>query len=395
MRLGIVVLLAAGLAGCGDPVRPTPPPCDASYLATGTTAIIVAGRSAPLIDTAAYVALTPTQAPVSWKSSNTGVVAIVGDEIQGKSAGTAQLTATSCNLTEVVSARVIPTGYALTFLPEQFSATGFSDSGHVVGQIGTENWLWRDGVLTSLGDCRPVDVNDFGVVVCAGTGPRTWQDGAATVRDTSALEARAINDSGHVLLAPTVTGAAWRWISPEARVNAGSFLYGTAMGLNNRGDAIGLGGDALYPDGSLYRADGTRHSLGGFGRWSHALSLNDNGDVAGRAEHMSGGGQRPVAVWWRWPSYEPAMLRSFAGSGPANAVAEDAVGINDARQVIANGRHGGVLYSEGRLGLLTYMLADPQWSVTVARHINNRGQIVASVQNTATMQTRLALLSPP
>ena len=402
-EVALMALISASSAACnGDTQGPTQPDCKAANLAMKHSAIVVRGRTIPLRASASKADDAGSVAKVSWRSSNEDVASVIGDTaLEAKSSGITLLTATACDLKDTTSVLVLGTGYSVTTLTVGVPIS-LSDSGHVVGYGpgSARQWIWRAGVVTEMAGCLPRDVNDFGVVLCIARGPTTWHAGARAQRDTfSLMISVAINDSGHVLLAPTSTGNALRWLAPGTTEHAGGFLFGQALAMNNAGDVIGLGGDTGYPDGTLYTRGGVGHTLTGFGRWSNARSLNEATDVVGNAEYMGPCGitacQRPVAVWWPAATRSATLLRTYVGSGPPSDMATMAVAINDAKHIVANGSAGGMVYADGRLGVLSHMVADPELEVTETHDINNRGVILATVKNRTTGAMAVVLLSPP
>lgn len=398
-RLALLASACALGVACSNWFEPTDF-CRADYLLSEHTDVLARGRRVP-VSAQLYRILTPDSvARRRWGSSNTAVLRVHGDgSVEGVSAGSAVLTVRACNLTEAFAVQVIANGYSTTFLGEGTVGVALNDSGEVVGldsPSATSGWLWRKGTRTATQGCRPRDLNNSARVLCAGTGPTTWSAGTLTVHDTVNRLSIAINDSGHVLTHNTggSGAAAIRWRGPGDHVESGQ-RFMSVSGMNARGDVVGAGGfDMLYPDAWVWRVGSGSQALPGFGRYSSAGDINASGVVVGVSEYMNGGGtNKYVAVMWS-PSGVTSFLRDFEGAFP-NPLATGAVGINDDGLVIANGSMGGVLWTQGKLGILTHMLSDPDWQVLTAQRINARGQILASVRNTATGQTGAAILSPP
>lgn len=168
--------------------------------------------------------------------------------------------------------------------------------------------------------------------------------------------------------------------------------------MNNRGDVIGYRADALYPDVVFLSATQVGHTLSGFSHWRRALDLNDSGLVVGSALHSSECAtvcQVAVGVQWASPTRPPAMFRGYAGRGPANPIAIEAIAVNNSGQIIGEGKEGWFVVMDGRIGLLDAMISDVQWEVRQAHDINDHGQILVTLRHRSSGDLRSAVLSPP
>lgn len=397
-RVALLGSACVFFVACSDPSGPARESCTALYLLAEHTDILARGRIVP-VSAKVYrqdsTGVVPANdAKVSWASSNAAVLRVLGDTaLQGIAAGSASLTVSACDLSQTFTVQILSEGYEITFLGSNTLGVALNDAGAVVGldsPTATNGWLWQGGARTPIEGCRPIDVNNFSKVLCSAPGPTTWSAGVVTKHDTISRGSVILNDSGHVLIQG---GAAVRWRAPGDYVPSGNFI--TVYGMNVRGDVVGRGGaDLLYPDAYAWRVNGGMQGLQGFGRYSTAVDINASGVVVGSSEYMRGGGaNQAVGLMWN-VSGTSTTFREFQGPFP-NGVAAGATGINDAGTVIGYGSRGGILWSQGRLGILSHMLADAQWQVLGAQKINATGQVLASVQNTVTGQKGAAILSPP
>lgn len=399
---GLVLLAVASAlaAACSDPSGPPKESCTALYLLAHHSDIVARGRTVPVsarVFRQDSIGVVPDSiVAVTWRSANPAVLRVLGDTaIQGIAAGSTSLTVSACNLSQTFTVLVLPEGYEITFLGSNTLGVALNDAGAVVGldsPTATNGWLWQGGARTPIEGCRPIDVNDSNRVLCSAPGPTTWSAGVVTKHDTITRGSVALNDGGQVLIQASVHGGATiRWRAPGDYVPSGNFLV--VNGMNDQGDVVGRAGDQLYADAYVWRANGGMQGLAGHGRYSNAADINAAGTIVGYSEYMLGGGaNQVVGLMWN-VSGTSTMLREFQGPFP-NGVAAGATGINDAGAVIGYGSKGGILWSQGRLGILSHMTADPQWEVQSAMRINATGQILAPVRNTLTGQWGAAILSP-
>jgi probable HAF family extracellular repeat protein len=285
--------------------------------------------------------------------------------------------------------------------------------GDVVGDMqsggAARAYLFSNGILTDLGTLGGASsyassINDHGQVV----GSAQLADGTsrgylysngtmAALPSTSYTTAAAINNAGTIAGSMAVDEP---WANPQhaftygngAYTDLGTFPYGDsshAVAINNRGDVVGAA--ATYVDGApnfplnpfLYH-DGTMTDLGNLGGiWTGALSINDRGQVVGYAGLEGiGGNLYPQTAFL----YENGVMRDLGGlvDNPNRDFSSAARDINNLGQVVGVagvdfGVDHGFLYDDGRMTDLNDLI-DPAsgWVITSAAAINEVRQIAAT-----------------
>ena len=377
--------------------------CPALQVAAHNTAIAVAGRSFPLIASVLGSSggglsnLNVLMTRARWTSSNPAVVSVSGDVGAAVATGTATLVSAACGMADTVEVAVIPTGYTLIYLGDGTRAIAINDSGSVLGSSAAGaatplRWVWRGGSFTAVENCTAVALNDASTVLCNGPGPRTWKNGVVSVLDTLPFSATALNDSGRILMVKAAFPyRIYLWRAP-GRADSLSSMFTGASFLNNRGDVAGTNSSALYPYTIIRQADGTHRGVSSYGRSSGPGAMNDSADAVGWGEGMTPIGRSSTAtIWFRdGTSALPRKPR-----GPAtNIIARNSTGINNARTVVGNGNFGAWVLLDGRVGLLTNLVEEPNWQITAAMGINNSGVIIAEGYNTRTLKTGAVVLTP-
>jgi probable HAF family extracellular repeat protein len=174
----------------------------------------------------------------------------------------------------------------------------------------------------------------------------------------------------------------WRELRPY-----GDDTVSFAMGINNKGQAVGTSGlcsNVDFPPSPqafrsiLWQADGTPVDLGGLGGASSGASaINDRGDVDGTATTADG---LTRAYLWTKESGQPHNLGSLHPDDPL-VVATCCNTVNNYRQVVgfvldANFNSYAFLWQDGRMvDLNTLIPNDSGWTLQSADSINDAGQI--------------------
>lgn len=310
--------------------------------------------------------------------------------------------------------------YGLTFLPQDFYATGINGAGQIVGTAGGGAAIWSaPGSVTSLGTLLPgsegLGINNRGDIVGRyGDSAFVYAGGIATTIDTGTRSwATGINDAGQV------TGTAAAYV---AGVQSG-FIYagGTttffapefpsrgdnvANAINNAGTVVGTvahGDNWWSPDRQAFTfdlpGDGGllgRGTLGG--TISEGEDINDAGAFVGWSSNYEGTAE--LAFMYSG-QYGMQDLGSLGGSSSR------AHGLNDLGWVVgmsdAGGGAGGFdyhafLYRDRRMVDLNG-LVEPAggWRLVTAEDVNDAGQILAQacpVGDGACRFVRLDLLAP-
>ena len=191
----------------------------------------------------------PYTGPATWSSSDSSVATVdATGHVQAVSMGHAVISVEAPGIEGDTSVAVVTVpGYDVQELG--FEAVAMNELGHIVGTNSSGAVMLRDGELVALGEWRPTDVNDLGVVVgydssAAGRVPVRWRDGEL---DTLAMGAHttgralAINDDG-VIVGLLATFAA-RWVEGTPTTLDAASL---ARGIDAAGTAVGsIGSSAL------------------------------------------------------------------------------------------------------------------------------------------------------
>ncbi len=283
---------------------------------------------------------------------------------------------------------------------------------------------------------RALALNDAGqvagmAVTPAGTDAARWSSGAGALlarpAGVRAAEGYAINASGQV--AGTVSIGIGRYMERGAVWDGGSASIvdplDRAFGVNASGMLAGEGPARFFFSGPLTWNNGVATELAASGGVTgSAYAINDAGQVVGFNGDAS---EQPRATLWSGSdvidlgvsgaayainasgqvagvSWDETTPRAFLWTAQGvvwldapGAPAASARGINDRGQVVGI-TDVAVLWSEGaRYDLNTLVVAgalSPDWVLTSAHDINNRGWIVGDAFNAQTGQTRGYLLTP-
>lgn len=286
--------------------------------------------------------------------------------------------------------------YSLTFLPQNFFASGINNAGHVVGTSGARASIWTGTAVTALGALGSeglainnhddiagrVGVHGFvysgGVLQDVDSGPyRNWVTGindaaraTGTVRDMDGAQARG-----------------FIWVT-DILTPIGPFhgYIDFANAINNPGQVAGFTASPTSDFGNpertaflydLFNGVTLLGTLGG--HVSEANDLNDTRQVVGWSETSVANEERPFL----WGDAAGGMqdLGSLGGhSGRAN-------GINNGGMVVGMSDVGGsatfdyhaFLYSNNHMVDLNTLI-DPAsgWRLVSATDINDAGQILAT-----------------
>jgi hypothetical protein len=288
-----------------------------------------------------------------------------------------------------------PPRYTVTpIAPHPSSAFGLNASGDVVGTwltgvFPSEGFLWSAGRLRTLsGLFDAFDVNDrrhvAGRGMFEGTGARAvlWRDGrpvwlrslAPPAGEEPFSEALALNNADQVVgFARARIGVqhAVIWTPAPVDIDPGRADVGSeATDINQRGEVVvdeSFGGAYVWKAGVATRIPGM----------SISYAINDAGSVAGIAGSRRG-------VLWR--------------GGRVTTLDADftPVALNDAEQIVGfrSDGAGALLWQDGRMYDLNRLATAPAgWVVERPLDINDRGEIVAEMQN-GRGQQRAVLLRP-
>jgi hypothetical protein len=407
-----VVLLLVG--ACSDSTKPVDPARVASLSVTPTLTTVVKGsqtRLTPLmVDSAgsAITGLTP-----SWSSSASEIATVSPDgSVTGVGYGPVSITASigsrSASVEVVVTAAPTLKSYTVLDLGASNSEGAFgrhiSDSGDVL--VGAA--LLRQGVETPLTGCvHPLTLNGPGHVLCSnGNGDSIssysiWQDGLLTpvaAADTFAAQhfrAYALNDSDEVaglFYMPSFVNAkcpatgvrclsVWKNGVPSF---PGYDAGGSDVMLMNNKQQAAVEYAMWAPDYGLtttiYDIPTGKSRSAPYGM----RAFNDNGWGAITSPWLAHGSSNP----FRSRAYVTTPVSRFTlGDGAAS-------GINASNVVVGTLSVGPFIWRGDGVSLLTGAASDVTWTITGAAEINNRGQILATADNSDGRKAHLVLLTP-
>jgi probable HAF family extracellular repeat protein len=277
-----------------------------------------------------------------------------------------------------------------------FGADSFNENGQVAGSIATDipnmshAALYSNGVITDLGTLGGDNsvaraINNLGQIVGFSTLTADgiqhgflYNDGIMSDLGTfggSLSDARDINDSGAIVGSTRIAGYVRAYLYEGGAMTD----LGTLGGQTAAANAITKNGDIV---GGAALADGTSHAflysngqmtdLGSIGGNSYATAINSKGQVVGLTTVPSG---HAVAYL-----YSDGIMTSLG----ANTL--DAIGINDAGQVVGTAEFGNqfpnlhtaaYIYDKGQLTELNTLI-DPNLKIYLsgAADINNSGQVI-------------------
>jgi uncharacterized membrane protein len=242
----------------------------------------------------------------------------------------------------------------------QSKGLAINHDGTVVGTyLWTQATLWgggfvwtRDGNVVRLaGTSSAVGINDAGTVAGnlndAGT-PYLWKDGVFTVVPAPFFaNVTAINALGDLLVNTADSIATWH---DGTWTDIGRFggTRAKAYAFNSHGTVVGTvyQYDRLNKKSSIHAAISDNGVMSYFGiGWyccaprSEAYAVNEDGVVVGKAVLPGDTYQRAVVIY---PDRAKAhKLADRLAPGTSGWFLLDATGINDAGQIVGNGRHDG------------------------------------------------------
>jgi hypothetical protein len=352
-------------------------------------------------------AIWTSSAPQVASVSKYGVVSAVAF-------GAATITATvgthSATAEVLVTAAPTERAYVVLDLGGGLSIGGMARQLSDSGDVLAGGKLYRHGIAGAMPGCTiPVTTNGPGHVLCrvdaldSVSSYAIWHDGTLTplaATDTFKAEhfrAFAMDDEDEVaglLYNPAFTNA--NCATPGAR----------CLSIWKRGTATFPGFDASAELMLMNNASqvvlqepvySENHSLSAIiydvptGRqrttpWA-IQSLNDNGWAAIAHSWLRHGGANSGTLGSIAQIATTASL-IVLGDGAAS-------GINNANVVVGTLTVGPFIWSQdGGVSLLTRAAVDPSWTVTAADEINNRGQILATANNSDGRQGHAVLLTP-
>ena len=329
-------------------------------------------------------------------------------------------------------------------------AFAINDSGQVAGfsQVSTgatEAFVWRDGVMTSLGKINPAltnDINNSGGAYAINNNGAVAGEGLAEgafvhhafswseplpggagggMKDLGTLgyrdsQAYGINDAGQVVGFSYGQGqaAALLWQAGGQIVSlgtlGGSFNYSVAHDINNQGQVVGFSKTATGTTSSdhafLWKA-GKMIDLGTLpgGTYSVAHAINDQGQVVGEADTT--GGRRHAFLWKDKNGNGASDAGEMIDLDALSSADSAAYGINEVGRIVgvaegATGERHATLWLNATLHLVGVPVAMHDLNTVAgivgqseARGINVRGQIVGSrIVTGAYREVRAFLLTP-
>ncbi len=240
----------------------------------------------------------------------------------------------------------------------QSMAFAVNDAGQVVGvsynygDLSPHAFMWESGVLTSLGNFSPHDINNASVVA-----------GQTTIFNSANL-----------------------WVDHACIWSAGVLTdLGTLGGYNSEAMAISTGGtvagQAFLTNNLTVRAcvwiNGTPHDLGTIAGTaaakSSAADLNDNGLVVGWSE-VAGGSRHACA--FQIDANGVVLARTDLGLLAAGQHSH-AYGINNAGLIVGTSADHGFAWESGTLTDLNSRIpANSEWTIIKGAAVNSDGVIV-------------------
>ena len=415
LRLGGAAVLVV-LLSCSDSTKPVDPATVASISLTPSVIGVVKGSQQPLALSARDSAGGAVTVTANWSSSAPSVAAVSNTGVvTGLAYGTSAITATvgtkTATVDVVVSDVPVPRRYAVLDLG---TVTGidpwtrhFSDSGDVLARQAGK--VYRKGVLLNMPECRaPIALNGPGDVLCGLGGDSIskyaiWRNGTLTplaAADTFKAEffrAFALNDSGEV------AGVVYH----PAFTNSGCAASASCVALWKSGTPTfpGLASDPSAGPWYLNNRDqmvGQLPSFGPNGPPSYAFvydavtnqsravpatvqGLNDAGwtVIVNVRYSRSGGGYTSTATAAVVTPKDTIKL----GAGSAS-------GINNANVVVGTLTIGPFIWRGQGVSLLANASTDPAWTITAVDQINDRGQILATANNSDGRTAHTVILTP-
>ncbi|GAB3428857.1 PEP-CTERM sorting domain-containing protein [Massilia solisilvae] len=301
--------------------------------------------------------------------------------------------------------------YTITVIPIDGDIMGINNAGQIVGGYRGRGFIWDNGQITELPTLggpwsRATGINDNGVVIgdsASGDVTRGFVYENGNIRSVGALTywgssyAKDINSSGQVVgRSEDPDGPTEAFLYSNGHITSVGNLYGfgaAAYGINDHGAIVGgAWRDVNQPTAAFLYQNGTTidlGSLGGQGSWAYAI--NNAGQVVGDS---TVGGATLVSHAFL---FSDGVMHDI---GPAG-VDSHAVGINNYGDVIGwyqaqIGLFGrGFLYTQGEVVDLTAALELPfNYALVEVNGINDKGQIIGEICSTDGFFCENALLTP-
>lgn len=275
------------------------------------------------------------------------------------------------------------------------AATGLNNRGDVIGSSRTASdedriFVWQDGVMTDLGIPSPSevrDINDLGQVVgYYGINEEMraflWQNGVmedlGTLGGCCETYAAAINERGQIVgYSITASGQkhAFVWqagIMTDLGVLGGDYVFSQAVAINNQGQVIGTSYTTDGRGRAFLWQQGVMTDLGSLGSQfisSTASAINEQGQIVGTMitadRGDTGTGDQHGFLW------QAGVLTDLGFLGAYNSSIGD---INEQGQIVGTKSpaqgfiwQDGVMTDLGNLGTCCE---------TSALEINEQGQVV-------------------
>jgi hypothetical protein len=400
------------IAACNDSTKPVDPASVASVTLTPATVPVVKGSHSQLTLSTRDSAGNEVRVAANWITDTPSIATVSSDGVvTGVSYGTAAIIVTvgthSASAHIVVTAAPEPRKYSVLDLDGALQGGSvlrqLSDSGDVIAGS-----FYRRGVATSIAGCpTPVTINGPGHVLCrtsvydSVSSFAVWRDGAlvplaaADTFKAGAFRALAISDSDEV------AGMFWK----------PSFINANCPASGDRCLAIWKNGSASFPGYTTSSNDATlmnarRQVVLQQGMWVPYSGLSStilDLTTGGRTTHVWGIHALNVNGWAaiELPYVQPGAP-STSGSvafilTPTSEISlgnGGATGINDANVVVGTLDVGPFIWRGDGVSLLANAATDPSWTITAADEINNRGQILATADNSDGRKGHTVILTP-
>ena len=416
MRISARAVVALLLvAACSDSTKPVDPATVVRVAISPANIAILKGAKGSLSLSTLDASGADVHADARWFSSDSSIATVSQDgTVTGVNYGAVDIIALvngpAAPAHVLVMASPAPRTYALADLGAAATVSGeiarqLSDSGDVVSGPGAT--LYRNGIGIALSGCAAwVAINGPGHVLCrtatsdAVSSYAIWHDGTLTplaAADTFAatdFRAFALNDSDEVaglFYMPTFSNAQ----CPATGVRCLAIWKGGMVsfpGYNALNDVMLFNlRHQVVLESPIWYEDGGRQAL---------------------VRDVPSGSQR-IAPWGvhalnenGWGAVEtPYRFHDTNTSGTSASVTTPdhtiylgdggATGINDANVVVGTLAVGPFIWrGQGGVSLLDHAAIDPSWTITRASEINNRGQILATADNTDGRKGHAVILTP-
>jgi hypothetical protein len=411
LQMSIAASMIA-VVSCSDSTKPVDPASVATLSLTPAATPIVKGTQKQLTLSARDSTGNEVHVNALWTSNSPSVVTVSKDGlVTALGYGSAMIEAsagTHWAIANVVVTAPMSRRYSVLDLGVSLQVGSIirklSDSGDVVAGS-----YYRRGVATAIPGCpTPVTINGPGHVLCRTGVPDSvssfaiWHNGALvplTTVDTfkaGVFRAFAMSDSDEV------AGMFWRpsfvnancpasgdrclaiWKNGSVSFPGYTAATADAMLMNNRGQVVLE--QAMWAPSSpgltstiFNVTTGSRTNA----EWGiHAL--NDNGWAAIQLPYVQPGD--PSTSGSRADVMTPTYTMGLGNGG--------ATGINNSNVVVGTLDVGAFIWRGDAIAMLTDAATDRTWTITAANEINNRGQILATADNSDGRKGHTVILTP-